>query len=251
MFDMSRLGEVDVHTLGLEAACGKAYDAGLADAEGRVRFLTTLARAAGFQEGIEAGSDAVYSSFLDATTVKAVYRNGNYTILETADGEKTKVMYDPSYGYAYDEEKAFMAALLKRVTGNRYIDMIREFCPGSASRTGRDMIRRDADVSAPQDSDDDWREFLDSLSEDESGCNPGTGDVVPGPGPDMMADAFGDPDTDTDAEPATCEPHIGTDVPAADCDSGIADALQGACEPSADGCDPAYTPDAPFFQACE
>lgn len=256
MFDMSRLGEMDIRKLGLEAACDKAYNAGLADAEGRMKFMMTMARAAGFAEGMDAGFDAFQASFLEASTVKAVFRSGDYTVLETADGEKTKVKYDPSYGYAYDAEKAYMAALLKHIVGNRYIDMLRELCLASAPKHGRDMIQRG--VSVVQDPDDDWRDFLNALGDDESGCNPGTGDVVPCSGPCMMADAFGDTDDTDNAETAPLQDG-GADTPGSIDDSGFSDAMpaEDACEPAGtepptdDTGDPFPASDASFFQACE
>ncbi len=107
--------------------------------------------------GSRLGQADMMASFEQAATVVAVYRNGDNTVLEFADGSKTKVTYQPEYGYAYDHEKAIMAAMLKRLTGNEYIRALKEFVPKDAARSAannmsREMIPRHAwRVSEPSD----------------------------------------------------------------------------------------------------
>lgn len=132
----------------LDKARGEGYAAGRRDACPGTLMM-----------GAELGAANVMAMFDEAATVKAVYRNGDYTVLEFADGSKEKVRYQPEYGYAYDHEKAIMACMLKRLTGNRYIKALKEFTPKNAVRkaannTGREMIpRHDWHVKEPADPD--------------------------------------------------------------------------------------------------
>ncbi len=114
---------------------------------------------AGFSAGLEVGANAMLGAVqmtLDARSeVVNVYRNGPHTIIETADGEKTRVTYDPGYGYPYDREKALMAAMLKAMVGNKYIAVLKRFahdedaecieaaaCDGAKQNVAKGMIRK-------------------------------------------------------------------------------------------------------------
>ncbi len=140
--------EQDIHDRGVEAMCQDAYE------RGRREGSCPGAVGAAFAAGMMAGSMETHEAVNRASTVTHVYRNGNHTVLEFADGSKTRVTYDPSYGYAYDDEKAIMAAMLKRLTGSAYIKALKEFarreegpaqvdCTGSLPNISRDMIPRD------------------------------------------------------------------------------------------------------------
>lgn len=142
--------EHDIMSMGINAACRKAYERGRGDYTG-----------SGFLAGMAAGYASAQQGIAAASTVLNVFRNGDVTVLAFADGSRTKVSYDPSYGYAYDDEKAIMAAMLKRVVGNSYIKALKAFarheepgwhddgCPGSRTNVSRYMIRRtDDDESA-------------------------------------------------------------------------------------------------------
>ena len=110
---------------------------------------------AGFAAGLEVGANAMLGAVqmtLDARAdVVNVYRNGPHT----ADGEKTRVTYDPGYGYPYDREKALMAAMLKAMVGNKYIAVLKRFahedddpcidaavCDGAKQNVAKGMIRK-------------------------------------------------------------------------------------------------------------
>lgn len=137
--------ESEIHSMGIEAACRKAYERGRADG-GHAAFLA----------GQHFGVLTVHQAVADASDVVNVYRNGDHTVLAFADGTKTRVTYRPDYGYGYDDEKAIMAAMLKRLTGNDYIRVLKKFvrhehdadcvceCPGPEHRrnVSRRMIRR-------------------------------------------------------------------------------------------------------------
>lgn len=116
MFDASK---IDIEKLGLEAACKKAYEQGSKDGFGN-------GFGAGRMSGFLAGRDDIMASFRAASSVAHVYRNGMHTIAEFEDGDKVRVTYDPSYGYAYDGEKAIMACMLKHLVGNDYISVLRK-----------------------------------------------------------------------------------------------------------------------------
>lgn len=85
----------------------------------------------GYSEGMTTGvaleHDRLVDTFNLACTVTKVVHNGYITVVEFADGCSEKVVYDPSYGYAYDGEKAVMAAMLKHLEGNRYISALKRF----------------------------------------------------------------------------------------------------------------------------
>lgn len=208
--------EQDIRSMGIEAACAKAYEQGRLDGSGT-----------SFHSGLAAGAQAASAAFQMAYDVVAVYRNGDHTILEFADGTKTRVTYDGRYGYAYDDEKAIMAAMLKRLTGSAYIRALKEFArrddgcdgcvpdPGPEHRTNvsRDMVRRDAAeqdlpttdpvtlaLKAARDAEDAdfWKEFHD-MPKEAGAC--GTTDPVEmaiQDGPEMPGPAEGVPFFDTD-----------------------------------------------------
>lgn len=142
--------EQEIRNMGVETACRQAYERG--KQEGGV---CPGAIGAAFAAGMFAGGMETHEAVDRASTVTHVYRNGNHTVLEFADGSKTRVTYDPRYGYAYDDEKAIMAAMLKRLTGNAYIKALKEFarkdeapaepscaCPGGRDNVSRAMISR-------------------------------------------------------------------------------------------------------------
>lgn len=144
--------EQEIRNKGVETACREAYE------RGRREGVCPGAVGAAFAAGMFAGAMETHEAVDLASTVKNVYRNGNNTVLEFADGSKTRVTYDSGYGYAYDDEKAIMAAMLKRLTGNGYIKALKAFarrteepvpvdCTGSKNNVSRDMIvRTDPDV---------------------------------------------------------------------------------------------------------
>ena len=128
---------------------------------------------AGFNVGATAVSEAAAAHLMARSEVVNLYRNGPHTVIETADGEKTRVTYHPEYGYPYDNEKALMAAMLKALVGNRYIVVLRKFaydtaddvdnveCKGAKQNVARGMIRkirhalRDAWANEPDPFDPD------------------------------------------------------------------------------------------------
>lgn len=134
MFDTSKL---DLQKLGLEAACKMAYEQGVRDGS-----------PAAFRCGMCAGGHSVMEMFRGASTVTAVYRNKGNTVLQFADGSKSKVGYNPAYGYGYDYEKAIMAAMLKNLVGNDYIKVLKQFVPENAiqlaaNNDGREMVQKE------------------------------------------------------------------------------------------------------------
>ena len=167
--------EQDIHDRGVEAMCQDAYE------RGKREGICPGAIGAAFAAGMFAGGLETHEAVDRASTVKKVYRNGNNTVLEFADGSKTRVTYDPGYGYAYDDEKAIMAAMLKRLTGNSYIKALKEFarrdespaevdCSGAKDNIARGMIPREdmeppVDMSVPS-TDPVFRALADMRRED-------------------------------------------------------------------------------------
>lgn len=182
------LTEQEIRNKGVETACREAYE------RGRREGVCPGAVGTAFAAGMFAGAMETHEAVDLASTVKNVYRNGDNTVLEFADGTKTRVTYDPGYGYAYDDEKAIMAAMLKRLTGNSYIKALKAFarrcgepvpvdCTGSKNNVSRDMIPREdsepmVDLDSPstdpvfqaladmrRDDPDLWEDFQDMPDE--------------------------------------------------------------------------------------
>lgn len=82
---------------------------------------------AGLEKGLGQGMYDTVEAFDRAQEITKVVHNGNVTIAYFADGCSEKVTYDPSFGYAYDGEKAVMAALLKHLVGNAYLRALKRF----------------------------------------------------------------------------------------------------------------------------
>lgn len=81
----------------------------------------------GTAAGMKIGSDRMMDALDKACEVTKVVHSGFATYVYFEDGEFEKVTYDPSFGYAYDGEKAIMAALLKHLTGSRYLHALKKF----------------------------------------------------------------------------------------------------------------------------
>lgn len=129
--------ENDIRAMGVNALCEQAYQRGRADGAPCPGMLAQV-----FRMGMGAGECCTLSGFDAATTVLHVYRNGDNTVLEFADGTKTRVTYHAEYGYAYDDEKAIMAAMLKRLVGSSYIAVLREFARYPARNVSDGMVRK-------------------------------------------------------------------------------------------------------------
>ena len=169
---MPDYSNVDVMALGVEAACKRAYEEGRKDYSG-----------AAFLRGIECGACATMRGLEAVSTVADVFYNGDNTVLAFADGSRSKVAYDPSYGYAYDAEKAIMAAMLKRLVGNRYVAVLREFAGKAPERP----VSCEPVTVCPPTALDDYREAM-------ADC-PAAGEPDPAPAPETAPDAAEDGDS--------------------------------------------------------
>lgn len=145
-----------------------------------------------FNAGLEAGAAlGAYRRDMElegASDVVRVFRNGDHTVLAFADGSRSKVTYHSEYGYPYDEEKAFLSALLKRLIGNRYVKMLREFCAapapeGAKTNVSGGMIPRVApegtEVVLEEDDGfpDSWGGEAKPVDVEDDGIPEGNGDL--------------------------------------------------------------------------
>ena len=81
----------------------------------------------GYKAGLVCGGETADRIFRDMTRVTKVVHNGYVTVVYFGDGMREKVTYNPGYGYAYDGEKAVMAAMLKHLTRGGYIRVLEKF----------------------------------------------------------------------------------------------------------------------------
>lgn len=110
----------------LDVVCQQAYEKGLEDGKNCPESYES-----GLGEGFETGYAAAVNDFNEyiAThmTVVNVVFDRDKTVVKFADGTTSVVNYDPKYGYPYDREKGIMAALLKHMCGNSYIQVLKDY----------------------------------------------------------------------------------------------------------------------------
>lgn len=114
--------DLNVAELCLDAVCKQAYDKGFEDG---CNCPETLLES--FNAGYAKATDDFENYLGMHMAVVDVIYHENKTVVKFADGTASVVFYDPSYGYAYDSEKAIMAALLKHAFGNSYIKVLVAF----------------------------------------------------------------------------------------------------------------------------
>ena len=132
---------MDLNQMVLDAVCAKSHENGLKEgfAKGSIQGACEMER-------------KLMVSFKAASTVTKVVYDGMRTIVRFEDGGYEIVTYDSSYGYAYDEEKAIMAGILKHIVGNSYIKPLMTFgknpkgCPCNCEHynVSNNMINRNA-----------------------------------------------------------------------------------------------------------
>jgi hypothetical protein len=142
----------------LDAVCKQAYSKGFEDGCNCPEVLS---------EAFNAGYASATSDFEDflakhMAVVNVIYHE-NKTVVKFADGSVSVVFYNPAYGYAYDSEKAIMAALLKHMCGNSYIKVLTTFglneyfesdvCDCALSKCGCNIYDNSAEFDANADVD--------------------------------------------------------------------------------------------------
>lgn len=152
MCNFDKSNNLNVAELCLDAVCKQAYDQGFEDGSNCPEALCDA-----FTAGYAAATNDFENFLAEHTAVVDVIYHENKTVVKFADGSVSVVHYNPEYGYAYDSEKAIMAALLKHMCGNSYIKVLMEY--GLNEYTNNSALNK-CSCNVYNNTDDDLDDFV-------------------------------------------------------------------------------------------